>query len=115
MNLSVIFHGDWEVYAHRDPVSGKKELLQEHITRCEKYRIRISQERKLLKIEENFLTNLGLDKDDFAGKLAKEMIDAVILFHDLGKGTPASTICVEIKITFFQTFSRIGFKIDSLS
>ena len=25
----------------------------------------------------------------FAGKLVKEMIDAVILFHDLGKGTPA--------------------------
>ena len=89
MNLSVIFHGDWEVYAHRDPVSGKRELLQEHIARCEKYRIRISQERKLLKIEENFLTKLGLDKDDFAGKLVKEMIDAVILFHDLGKGTPA--------------------------
>lgn len=89
MNLSVIFHGDWEVYAHRDPVSGKRELLQEHIVRCEKYRIRISQERKLLKIEENFLTKLGLDKDDFAGKLVKEMIDAVILFHDLGKGTPA--------------------------
>gem|GEM_PF-4075477 len=65
MNLSVIFHGDWEVYAHRDPVSGKRELLQEHIVRCEKYRIRISQERKLLKIEENFLTKLGLDKDDF--------------------------------------------------
>ena len=79
MNLSVIFHGDWEVYAHRDPVSGKRELLQEHIARCEKYRIRISQERKLLKIEENFLTKLGLDKDDFAGKLVKEMIDAVIL------------------------------------
>lgn len=56
MNLSVIFHGDWEVYAHRDPVSGKRELLQEHIARCEKYRIRISQERKLLKIKENFLT-----------------------------------------------------------
>lgn len=89
MNLSVIFHGDWEVYAHRDPVSGKRELLQEHIARCEKYRIRISQERKLLKIEENLLTKLGLDKDDFAGKLVKEMIDAVILFHDLGKGTPA--------------------------
>ena len=89
MNLSVIFHGDWEVYAHRDPVSGKRELLQEHIARCEKYRIRISQERKLLKIEEKFLTKLGLDKDDFAGKLVKEMIDAVILFHDLGKGTPA--------------------------
>ena len=75
MNLSVIFHGDWEVYAHRDPVSGKRELLQEHIARCEKYRIRISQERKLLKIEEKFLTKLGLDKDDFAGKLVKEMID----------------------------------------
>lgn len=89
MNLSVIFHGDWEVYAHRDPVSGKRELLQEHIARCEKYRIRISQERKLLKIEENFLTKLGLDKDDFAGKLVKEMIDAVIIFHDLGKETPA--------------------------
>ena len=83
MNLSVIFHGDWEVYAHRDPVSGKRELLQEHIVRCEKYRIRISQERKLLKIEENFLTKLGLDKDDFAGKLVKEMIDAVILFPEI--------------------------------
>lgn len=88
MGLENILNTPWPLYAHRE--AGKeKELLEEHVDRCIKYRDRILEEKNGKEILDHFFCEFGLKDDTEAWKLAREMFYGLQIFHDVGKARPA--------------------------
>lgn len=87
INLDDFISSEYTFYAHRKE-NGMKELLQEHIYRCEKYFMKIITTRGIdiafYNIEEELLREYSKE----SMSLFYNMMQNVITFHDFGKMNP---------------------------
>lgn len=83
MKLDFIVKNSDNYLAHIDGVGDSKEKLQDHINKTFKYYEKIIEEKNLGKVFERFFLSIFDEKDGYT--YFKDLIDSVILFHDLGK------------------------------
>ena len=83
MKLDFIVKNSDNYLAHIDGVGDSKEKLQDHINKTFKYYEKILEEKNLGKVFERFFLSIFDEKDEYT--YFKDLIDSVILFHDLGK------------------------------
>lgn len=83
MKLDFIVKNSDNYLAHIDGVGDSKEKLQDHINKTFKYYEKILEEKNLGKVFERFFLSIFDQKEGHT--YFKDLIDSVILFHDLGK------------------------------
>ncbi|WP_236786835.1 CRISPR-associated helicase Cas3' [Anaerococcus ihuae] len=83
MKLDFIVKNSDNYLAHIDGVGDSKEKLQDHINKTFKYYEKIIEEKNLGKVFERFFLGIFDQKEGYSH--FKDLIDSVILFHDLGK------------------------------
>ena len=83
MKLDFIVKNSDNYLAHIDGVGDSKEKLEDHINKTFVYYKRILEEKNLGKVFERFFLSIFDEKEGYT--YFKDLIDSVILFHDLGK------------------------------
>lgn len=83
MKLDFIVKNPDKYLGHIDGVGDSKEKLQDHINKTFKYYKKIIEEKNLGKVFERFFLSIFDQKEGYT--YFKDLIDSVILFHDLGK------------------------------
>lgn len=83
MKLDFIVKNSDNYLAHIDGVGDNKEKLQDHTNKTYKYYEKIIEEKNLGKVFERFFLSIFDVKEGYSH--FKDLIDSVILFHDLGK------------------------------
>jgi CRISPR-associated endonuclease/helicase Cas3 len=78
------FLGEKSIYAHLN--EDKKETLIEHTNLTEKYLNKILEDKKLKKIIDEIINNLGIKEN--LKQLIKEMFYNAVILHDIGKINP---------------------------
>ena len=83
MKLDFIVKNSDNYLAHIDGVGDSKEKLEDHINKTFVYYKKILEEKNLGKVFERFFLSIFDNKEGYT--YFKDLIDSVILFHDLGK------------------------------
>lgn len=83
MKLDFIVKNSDNYLAHIDGVGDSKEKLEDHINKTFVYYKKIIDEKNLGKVFERFFLSIFDEKEGYT--YFKDLIDSVILFHDLGK------------------------------
>jgi CRISPR-associated endonuclease/helicase Cas3 len=78
------FLGEKSIYAHLN--EDKKETLIKHTNLTEKYLNKILEDKKLKKIIDEIINNLGIKEN--LKQLIKEMFYNAVILHDIGKINP---------------------------
>lgn len=77
---------EYPIYAHEK--DGEKELLEEHIKRCEFYFQRLYDEKEIEKILHRFVKKMEFNHFDESILFVRKMLFQIIVFHDFGKLNP---------------------------
>lgn len=83
MKLDFIVKNPDKYLGHIEGVGNNKEKLEDHINKTFAYYQKILDEKNLGKVFERFFLSIFDEKDEYT--YFKDLIDSVILFHDLGK------------------------------
>lgn len=83
MKLDFIVKSPDKYLGHIEGVGNNKEKLEYHINKTFAYYQKILDEKNLGKVFERFFLSIFDEKDEYT--YFKDLIDSVILFHDLGK------------------------------
>lgn len=83
MKLDFIVKNPDQYLGHIDGVGNSKENLQDHINKTFGYYQKILDEKNLGRVFERFFLSIFDEKEGYIH--FKDLIDSVILFHDLGK------------------------------
>ena len=83
MKLDFIVKNPDKYLGHIEGVGNNKEKLEDHINKTFKYYEKILEEKNLGKVFERFFLSIFDQKEGYT--YFKDLIDSVILFHDLGK------------------------------
>lgn len=83
MKLDFIVKNPDKYLGHIEGVGNNKEKLEDHIIKTFAYYQKILDEKNLGKVFERFFLSIFDEKDEYT--YFKDLIDSVILFHDLGK------------------------------
>lgn len=83
MKLDFIVKNPDKYLGHIEGVENNKEKLEDHINKTFGYYKKILEEKNLGKVFERFFLSIFDEKEGYA--YFKDLIDSVILFHDLGK------------------------------
>lgn len=83
MKLDFIIKNPDKYLGHIDGVGNDKENLQDHIDKTFEYYQKIQNEKNLGKVFERFFLSIFDEREGYT--YFKDLIDSVILFHDLGK------------------------------
>lgn len=83
MKLDFIVKNPDKYLGHIEGVGNNKEKLEDHINKTFAYYQKILDEKNLGKVFERFFLSIFDEKDGYT--YFKDLIDSVILFHDLGK------------------------------
>lgn len=83
MKLDFIVKNPDKYLGHIEGVGNNKEKLEYHINKTFAYYQKILDEKNLGKVFERFFLSIFDEKDEYT--YFKDLIDSVILFHDLGK------------------------------
>lgn len=81
-----ILTDEYPLYAHKK--NGEKELLEEHIERCEFYFQKLYSEKEIEKVLHRFVKKIGFHHFDSGIFLIRKMLFQIIVFHDFGKVNP---------------------------
>lgn len=81
-----IMTNEYPIYAHTG--NGEKELLEEHIHRCEFYFEKLYQQKEIEKIIRRFCESFQFENEDAFFYWMRDLMFQIIVFHDLGKCNP---------------------------
>lgn len=73
-------------YAHTD--DQRKELLKEHIDRCQKYFQKLFDDKNIEMVLQRFHQNLHFQNENASFDFLKELLIQLVSFHDFGKINP---------------------------
>ena len=89
VDIEALISSDFKFYAHKEENDRwEKELLIEHIQRCNKYFFKIDNSKLIWMIFKKFEDLYLYDVCDEGKMLYREMVVNTINFHDLGKINP---------------------------
>ena len=114
INIELLIKDNLNFYAHID--SNRKETLQEHIDRCNKYFFKIDKSKNIGFIFKNF-EDLYLENTDKSSKLLfRKLVLNTINFHDIGKINPKfQSDKMNNKILNKEVFEGLGTKHSIIS
>lgn len=114
INIELLIKDNLDFYAHID--SNRKETLQEHIDRCNKYFFKIDKSKNIGSIFKNF-EDLYLENADKSSKLLfRKLVLNTINFHDIGKINPKfQSDKMNNKILNKELFEGLGSKHSIIS
>lgn len=86
IDLEELLTNEFSIYAHKNGT--ERELLEEHIKRCEYYFKVIYDQKNLEYAVTQFGKILGFKEGEFVIHFLKDLLFQMIVFHDLGKCNP---------------------------
>lgn len=86
IELKTVLANEYPIYAHKK--DSKKELLEEHIERCEYYFRKIYDQKNLGAAVHRFGRMLNFHDSEFIDTFLQDLLFQMIVFHDLGKCNP---------------------------
>lgn len=87
IDLKTVIKTEWPLYAHRNE-DGNRELLEEHIERCEYYFQKLFDDKNLKGVISRFCRKMGFGNNDSAQEFTAYLLAQMVVFHDAGKINP---------------------------
>ena len=117
VDIESLISSDFKFYAHKEQNDRwEKELLIEHVNRCNKYFFKIDRSKLVWMIFKRFEELYLYDVCDEAKILYREMVVNTINFHDIGKINPRfQSDKMENKILDEEIFIGLGSKHSIIS